>query len=81
MRYELTLKTKHSQYIGMIDDKSIVLNPDKKMILTDNEWDQVKNRKWNKHLISEKLLEIKEIEKKMKKMEKEIESGVLEVND
>lgn len=81
MKIELTLKTTQSQFMGLVYNKPFILEPNKKVILEDEEWNQIKNNNWNIQLIENGLLEVKEIDKKIKKMEKDIKEGKLEIND
>lgn len=80
MKIELSLKKGSSQYLGTIEDKSIVITPNQKLILSGEEWEKISSSKWIKYLIEKEILEVKEIDKKMKKMEKDIERGNLEVD-
>lgn len=80
MKIELTLKNTQSQFLGLISNKALILDSNGKVILTDEEWNQIKNNKWNQYLIERGFLEVKEIDKKIKKIEKDIKEGKLEIN-
>lgn len=83
MKIELFLKYDNAQYLGMINDKPLLIIPDIKLVLNDNEWNLIKDRQWNKYLIEKGFLTIKKIEKikKIDKMEKDIEKGKLNISE
>lgn len=81
MKIELNLKSTNSQFLGIVNDKEITIEKDHKLILDESEWNLIRDRKWNVKMIESGVLEVKEIDKKVKRMEKEIKEGTLTINE
>lgn len=65
------------QFLGM-SSKGEPIVIEKTKSLSKNEWDSIKEKKWNKYLIEKGILTI---EKKKSKIERDIEEGKIELNE
>jgi len=74
----LKLNGPGSQFLGRIDNKTIIIKKGKAVSLSEKEWSLIEERKWNQHLIKNGILIVN---KKKSKIEKDVDEGKIELNE